>query len=620
MADNTTQGGGALLHSRQMSRKTFLLYLFGFCVLPLLLVQFLGYQKVRGEARSAIRYVMLNVLDLYREDLDEKMVGLLEVTARLAGDAPVAAALQGQVVSASDMDSVVSLARIVGVRGLRLVSSKGVRVLIQDEAADTLGGAGEVIEMPVKQQRAYVKSARWVGGKLAITIACDVLEPRSAGPGPIGLIEMDFNLDLKKSVPASAVLTGIADIGVFVEDTDHKLRKLIPAQSMGFQAERPFLSGTSLNPENMEFGQDARWGTTSATEQGMDYYAMWGRIADQNVWVVGAVDADKIDTPSDIWAIVGLVVILMLGGGGGALLMRVQGAEISRFEGVFSMMMMKMAGADGKGQAPQTLEEAMRQIVASYTEQKDKLEFALIEREGKLAALEKGLDDAEKRAATGGVINDIAHDVKQPLQMLQMILDTGHDEDSEEFAITLNQRDATKAFRAITEISNLLNDVQSAAVHDAGQARVMVSMKTIMDSVLTVVGPKLEKRGVQFKQMGDADTMMFCDEKSIGRVLINLVGNAAEAMAEKPPAEARKVTVRWKATADGVRVDVTDNGPGIAPERLENLLRAGRSTKAGGWGRGLRIVQQLIEQHQGQVRVESRVGYGTNFYFEVPNR
>jgi len=97
------------------------------------------------------------------------------------------------------------------------------------------------------------------------------------------------------------------------------------------------------------------------------------------------------------------------------------------------------------------------------------------------------------------------------------------------------------------------------------------------------------------------------------RALLNLVQNALDAMPQ-----GGLLTLRGQRTATDVRLQVQDTGSGIPPAQLAAIFEPLYTTKPGGTGLGLYIVQEIIAAHGGQVTVESVVGQGTTFTVTLP--
>jgi signal transduction histidine kinase len=100
---------------------------------------------------------------------------------------------------------------------------------------------------------------------------------------------------------------------------------------------------------------------------------------------------------------------------------------------------------------------------------------------------------------------------------------------------------------------------------------------------------------------------------TLRRALLNLVQNAAEAMPH-----GGTVTLAGHGSADQVQLQVHDTGSGMPVEQLPQIFEPLYTTKPGGTGLGLYIVQQIVEAHGGQVTVESQVGQGTTFTLTLP--
>jgi len=100
------------------------------------------------------------------------------------------------------------------------------------------------------------------------------------------------------------------------------------------------------------------------------------------------------------------------------------------------------------------------------------------------------------------------------------------------------------------------------------------------------------------------------DPKKLERVMLNLLFNACEAV----PRDTGRVEVSSQCTENGVEIRVTDNGPGIPEPIRENLFQPFISYgKEKGIGLGLTVVQKIMEDHGGEVRVE-RTGVGGSVF------
>jgi PAS domain S-box-containing protein len=108
------------------------------------------------------------------------------------------------------------------------------------------------------------------------------------------------------------------------------------------------------------------------------------------------------------------------------------------------------------------------------------------------------------------------------------------------------------------------------------------------------------------------------DHERLLQVLSNLLGNAVKF---SPPGG--EVGVRAERTPDGVRISVTDAGPGIAPEEqsrvFDRFWQSDRSREEG-TGLGLAIAKSIVEAHGGTIGIESEVGAGATFWFTLPER
>jgi PAS domain S-box-containing protein len=110
------------------------------------------------------------------------------------------------------------------------------------------------------------------------------------------------------------------------------------------------------------------------------------------------------------------------------------------------------------------------------------------------------------------------------------------------------------------------------------------------------------------------------DSVQIEQVLVNLIYNALEAMAEAGREEGNELKIQTALSKDGrlVEISVTDNGPGVSPGEMERLFEPFFTTKSLGLGMGLNISRSIVESHGGLLTAASNPGGGMRFSFSLP--
>jgi PAS domain S-box-containing protein len=171
----------------------------------------------------------------------------------------------------------------------------------------------------------------------------------------------------------------------------------------------------------------------------------------------------------------------------------------------------------------------------------------------------------------------------------------------------------------------LINDILDIQKIEADKLR--LKLKEVEAEMLVaaaadaIAGMALESR-VEIKCNMNGAGKIICDEDRIFQVLTNLVANAV-----KYSADGSQVVVSLDTSdPNSVKFSVTDTGPGIAPEQVHKLfgrfqqLDASDSRQRGGTGLGLAITKAIVEQHGGTIGVESKVGKGSTFWFQLPRK
>lgn len=232
---------------------------------------------------------------------------------------------------------------------------------------------------------------------------------------------------------------------------------------------------------------------------------------------------------------------------------------------------------------------------------------------GMAEAIERG--ESERRR----LVADLAHELRTPLSNLR-----GHVEALEDGVFELD--DATRAAlgRQVERLERLVTDL--ATLHDVEAGQVVLEIAPTDVAALAAAGvvavqARFADKGVVLICTAPAsDTCALADPVRVGQVLENLLANALR----HTPAGGR-VAVVVHATADGVRVEVHDTGPGVPVREREavfyRLYRgdpARGATVGVGSGVGLTIAKALVERQGGEMGVGEAPGGGAAFWFTLP--
>jgi len=184
----------------------------------------------------------------------------------------------------------------------------------------------------------------------------------------------------------------------------------------------------------------------------------------------------------------------------------------------------------------------------------------------------------------------------------------------------------TQAFERILRggqrAATLVNSMLGFARNNANQ-RELTDIVKLGEEVLILTEKDLGKHRVQIEKRFHGRPTSIVVPGQIEQILVNLVLNARQSM---PNGGRLKIDVREIAATETVEIAIADTGVGISPENLRSIFEPFFTTKQpdeqgrGGTGLGLSVCRQIIEQHQGRIRVESVIGKGSTFIIKLPKR
>src|SRR5438093_1961184 len=219
-------------------------------------------------------------------------------------------------------------------------------------------------------------------------------------------------------------------------------------------------------------------------------------------------------------------------------------------------------------------------------------------------ALETQLVQSEKLAAVGQLVSGVAHELNNPLTSIaglsEFLLEQKELGKKDRGHLQVIQEQAERASRIVR---NLLTFARKGSAE-----RVPVDLNDVIRRTLSLTAYDLKLKDITVeRELSGALPEVFGDRHGLQQVVLNLITNAAQAVAENPRERPREITVStW---FDGqVHLRVADTGPGIPDEVVQSVFTPFFTTKepGKGTGLGLSITYSIVESHGGQIVLEPR--------------
>jgi signal transduction histidine kinase len=241
---------------------------------------------------------------------------------------------------------------------------------------------------------------------------------------------------------------------------------------------------------------------------------------------------------------------------------------------------------------------------------------------GRLREVESRLHQAERSAVVGRLASAIAHEVRNPLNYINLSLDhlrtSLAPSNPEKRAVVerLTAQLKAEVQRINARITEFLSYSRPAKLDMRP-----IDLRPVLEDALRLVEAQAAEGGIEtrLEQEGHVPAAVG-DAESLRSLFTNLIINGVQAIEGRADENGnRRLVVTLGAEGAGrVRVDVSDTGVGIAPENVPQLFEPYFSTKETGTGLGLAIARKAVEDHNGTIAVESRPGGGTTFTVTLP--
>ena len=217
-------------------------------------------------------------------------------------------------------------------------------------------------------------------------------------------------------------------------------------------------------------------------------------------------------------------------------------------------------------------------------------------------------------------LGNVSHELRTPIFSLQGFLETlleGAIDDPQ-----VNRTFVEKANHHASRLNALLSDLMEISRIESGDMKMSYRFFDVSSFLRQIAAESQDELGKKRQtiqlRLPEGEVMVYGDKERLSQAIGNMIDNAI-----KYTQEGSTITLTAEPNDDHVMVSISDNGPGIASEHLPRIFERfyrvdkNRSREVGGTGLGLAIAKHIIEAHGSKITVQSTVGSGTTFSFQL---
>ncbi len=274
-------------------------------------------------------------------------------------------------------------------------------------------------------------------------------------------------------------------------------------------------------------------------------------------------------------------------------------------------------GREEIGQRKDGTEFPIRLSVSEFFVQGRRMFTALIHDISEQKLLQQRIIQSERLAVIGKMAAKVAHEVRNPLSSISLNAELLDEEiSSNEIFDRAEAESLLQAMiREIDRVTSLTDEyLQFSRLPDSHPLEGNVN--SLIRELLALLDSELSQKEIVVETNGlDRPCTVPFDRAQLRRVLLNIVRNAIESMTK-----GGKLKIWTEENNEFVVIVIQDSGVGIPTELVGNIFNPFFTTKDFGTGLGLAVSQQIVQEHRGHIRCESKVDEGTVFRISLPRR
>jgi two-component system, NtrC family, sensor histidine kinase HydH len=226
--------------------------------------------------------------------------------------------------------------------------------------------------------------------------------------------------------------------------------------------------------------------------------------------------------------------------------------------------------------------------------------------------IEEQMRRNEKLIAMGSLASAVAHEVRNPLNSINMIAQRYE----KEFSGKVNSPEFSEITNVLKSESKRVNNIVEEFLKFARPQKLnksKIQVKDFLDDIEKLFSVQIAQKEINLSFEVQVNNIIEIDAEQMKQVLINIIQNSIDSIDKSGD-----VTIKYYIKDKSSYFEITDTGCGIQKENLNKIFNLYFTTKKKGNGLGLSIVQQIVYSHNGKIFVDSLEGNGTKFVIEIP--
>jgi signal transduction histidine kinase len=227
--------------------------------------------------------------------------------------------------------------------------------------------------------------------------------------------------------------------------------------------------------------------------------------------------------------------------------------------------------------------------------------------------VQKQLEVKEQQSVIGELASGIAHEIRNPLNAINIIIQRFQ----MEFEVKTNDEEFQRMLRILKNEIQRINNIIEQFLSFARPPKLnfqRVNLNEIVDEIIFLMENQAKQYKINIYKNYEQYTFLEIDANKIKQVLINLIQNSIEAMPD-----GGDIVISTQQTLEQTIIKITDSGKGIPEDKKNKIFSLYYTTKKNGNGLGLAIVHQIVSEHNGEIVCNSSINKGTTFEITLPN-